>query len=70
MTGDLDREHPGIKSSMLKAIQNVHPRHLLDRRLTPLSDLARDLAPGADDAPTAQPLPLVRRPTTDAPVAG
>ena len=70
LIGDLDREHPGIKSSMLKAIQNVHPRHLLDRRLTPLSDLARDLAPGADDAPTAQPLPLVRRPTTDAPVAG
>src|SRR5215204_5472137 len=25
LIGDLEREHPGIKSSMLKAIQNVHP---------------------------------------------
>ena len=35
LIGDLEREHPGIKSSMLKAIQNVHPRHLLDTRLNP-----------------------------------
>src|SRR5437868_5280896 len=45
---DLDREHPGVKSSMLKALQNVAPRHLLDTRLNPPSelrarvDLARD----------------------------
>ena len=32
---DLDREHPGVKSSMLKALANVAPRHLLDRRLNP-----------------------------------
>ena len=31
---ELDREHPGVKSSMLKALGNVAPRHLLDRRLT------------------------------------
>ena len=32
---DLDREHPGLKQSMLKALGNVAPRHLLDTRLNP-----------------------------------
>ena len=32
---DLEREHPGVKSSLLKALANVAPRHLLDRRLNP-----------------------------------
>ncbi len=32
---DLEREHPGVKASMLKALANVHPRHLLDSRLSP-----------------------------------
>src|SRR4029077_19870182 len=36
---ELDREHPGVKQSMLKALGNVAPRHLLDRRLTPPADL-------------------------------
>src|SRR6476469_1284797 len=36
---DLDREHPGVKSSMIKALQNVAPRHLLDTRLNPPSEL-------------------------------
>jgi tRNA 2-thiocytidine biosynthesis protein TtcA len=61
LIGDLEREHPGVKSSMLKALQNVHPRHLLDLRLNPLSDLARALVPTADDATAARPLPLVQR---------
>lgn len=32
---DLEREHPDIKGSMLKALSNVAPRHLLDTRLNP-----------------------------------
>jgi tRNA 2-thiocytidine biosynthesis protein TtcA len=36
---DLEGEHPGIKQSMLKALGNVAPRHLLDMRLNPPADL-------------------------------
>jgi tRNA 2-thiocytidine biosynthesis protein TtcA len=36
---DLEVEHPGVKQSMLKALGNVAPRHLLDTRLNPPADL-------------------------------
>jgi tRNA 2-thiocytidine biosynthesis protein TtcA len=36
---ELEREHPTIKQSMLKALANVAPRHLLDTRLNPPSEL-------------------------------
>ena len=36
---DFEREHQGIKNSMLKALGNVAPRHLLDTRLNPVSEL-------------------------------
>jgi tRNA 2-thiocytidine biosynthesis protein TtcA len=36
---DLEVEHPGVKNSMLKALANVAPRHLLDTRLNPPADL-------------------------------
>ncbi len=67
LIGDLEREHPGVKSSMLKAIQNVHPRHLLDRRLNPLEAMARTgRVDGDDESPVAagaavQPLRVLRR---------
>ena len=32
---ELEREHPGVKQSMIKALGNVAPRHLLDTRLNP-----------------------------------
>ena len=35
MLMELEREHPGVKQSMLKALGNVAPRHLLDTRLNP-----------------------------------
>ena len=41
---ELEREHPGVKQSMLKALGNVAPRHLLDTRLNPPAALrARNL---------------------------
>src|SRR3984885_1050873 len=36
---ELEREHPGVKQSMVKALSNVAPRHLLDTRLNPPTDL-------------------------------
>src|SRR5258705_8404837 len=36
---DLEIEHPGVKTSMLKALSNVAPRHLLDPRLNPPAEL-------------------------------
>ncbi len=41
MLMDLDAEHPGVKQSMLKALSNVAPRHLLDTRLNPPGELRR-----------------------------
>src|SRR4029450_2721142 len=38
---DLETEHAGVKQSMLKALGNVMPRHLLDTRLNPPADLRR-----------------------------
>jgi len=40
---DLEQEHAGVKQSMLKALANVMPRHLLDMRLNPSGEL-RDSA--------------------------
>jgi len=42
---ELEREHPGVKQSMLKALGNVAPRHLLDTRLNPPAAL-RAASPG------------------------
>ena len=60
LIGELEREHPGVKSSMLKALQNVHPRHLLDRRLNPLDAMARGDLPAVHEEPVAHPLRVVR----------
>src|SRR5215208_1504271 len=39
LIAELEVEHPEVKSSMIKALANVAPRHLLDRRLNPLPEL-------------------------------
>ncbi|MGE3841357.1 MAG: tRNA 2-thiocytidine(32) synthetase TtcA [Vicinamibacterales bacterium] len=38
MLVDLEREHPAIKQSMLHALSNLVPSHLLDRRFVDLAD--------------------------------
>src|SRR5215204_1909585 len=45
MLMELEREHSGVKQSMLKALGNVAPRHLLDTRLNPPRDLRAHAAP-------------------------
>ncbi len=45
LLSELEREHPGVKQSMLKALANVAPRHLLDTRLNPPGELRRHPAP-------------------------
>ena len=63
LIAELEVEHPEVKSSMIRALANVAPRHLLDRRLNPPADLRRAAAEReaveTDDG--AVPLPLVRR---------
>ena len=46
---ELEREHPNVKGSMIKALANVMPRHLLDRRLNPVASLRDAAAAGLQD---------------------
>jgi tRNA 2-thiocytidine biosynthesis protein TtcA len=50
---DLEVEHPGAKQSMLKALGNVAPRHLLDTRLNPPAELRARVAL-RDETPTGE----------------
>jgi tRNA 2-thiocytidine biosynthesis protein TtcA len=51
---DLEVEHPGVKQSMLKALHNVMPRHLLDTRLNPSGELRDSAALRLADATAGQ----------------
>ena len=57
---DLEVEHAGVKQSMLKALTNVAPRHLLDTRLNPPAELRRRVQPG-------EPVEIARTAPADAP---
>jgi tRNA 2-thiocytidine biosynthesis protein TtcA len=54
----LEREHPGTKTVMLSALQNVRPSHLLDQRLWKALGLAS--APEDDAGEAARPLTPAR----------
>jgi tRNA 2-thiocytidine biosynthesis protein TtcA len=58
---DLEREHPGVKSSMLKAMKNVAPRHLLDLRLNPIAESSDVVAEVPADTPAIGPLLQIQR---------
>jgi tRNA 2-thiocytidine biosynthesis protein TtcA len=55
---ELEREHPDLKSSILKSLGNVQPRHLLDRRLTASAAELRSgpasVGPAADETPAEE----------------
>ena len=57
---DLEREHPGVKRSMLKALGNVMPRHLLDLRLNPSGELRDSVALRHEEEGGSRPLIHIR----------
>src|SRR4029450_462726 len=50
---DLEREHSGVKQSMLKALGNVMPRHLLDTPRQPGREVRDSAALRLEDEPPA-----------------
>src|SRR5918999_353663 len=44
LIAEVEREHAGVKQSMLKALSNVMPRHLLDRRLNPVGEIRKAIS--------------------------
>jgi len=58
---ELEAEHPGVKQSMLKALGNVAPRHLLDTRLNPPAELRANVVAIADRPRGAADRPNVDR---------
>ena len=56
MIAEFELEHPDVKHSMIKALGNVMPRHLLDRRLNPVGEITEAIAA----EPSVVPLTLHR----------
>jgi len=59
---ELEAEHPGVKQSMLKALGNVAPRHLLDMRLNPPAELRATIGATVDRPQDTTDRPKVNRP--------
>jgi tRNA 2-thiocytidine biosynthesis protein TtcA len=57
---DLEVEHSGVKQSMLKALGNVMPRHLLDTRLNPSGELRDSAAARLEEEASHPPLIQIR----------
>ncbi|MCG6115584.1 MAG: tRNA 2-thiocytidine(32) synthetase TtcA [Mesorhizobium sp.] len=49
MLDDIEHRFPGRKDTMMRALANTRPSHLLDRSLFDFSALSADGAPGTDD---------------------
>src|SRR6267154_1262740 len=64
---ELEAEHPGVKQSMLKALGNVAPRHLLDMRLNPPADLRATIGATVDRPQDTTDRPKGDRPNLDRP---
>ena len=56
LIAELEVDHPEVRNSMIRALGNVAPRHLLDRRLNPLPELREEALRAG-----SMPLPLMRR---------
>jgi tRNA(Ile)-lysidine synthase TilS/MesJ len=54
LIAELEVEHPEIKNSMVRALANVAPRHLLDTRLNPPADLRATVPLDALQPPPAR----------------
>jgi tRNA 2-thiocytidine biosynthesis protein TtcA len=59
---ELEAEHPGVKQSMLKALGNVAPRHLLDMRLNPPAELRARIEAAVDRPRSPAERPQMDRP--------
>ncbi len=67
---ELDREHPGVKSSMLRALANVMPRHLLDTRLNPAGALRAAASAAVSPVRPETETAASERPTSEIAIAG
>ena len=48
LIAEFEIEHPDVKNSMIKAVRNVVPSHLMDRRLNPVAEVAAEAWNQAD----------------------